>query len=132
MKKNYVLFAFIFLGYISGKAQDNWIPTFENTELVIQYQLKDCVDSDNGFDFEYYVLKLENKTDQAIILQYVLGDTTNFSEEENAANLILKPKQTLVGGCMTGDNLKMFSRDNKSKNPESNSFKISKIKTYAL
>ena len=133
MKKNYVLMAWLLLGYFSVAAQAHWASSYEDKQVKIEYLLADCNDSQNGFSFQYYFLRIKNKTNRQVNVQYLLGNPgVGASEDEMTANLILKPNEILTGDCTTEGNLKFFSKDNKSDKSKSTLFSISKIKTYAL
>ena len=133
MKRKFALMALMLFGYFSTYAQAPWKSSYEDDKIKIEYKITDCNDTANGFNFQYYFLKIENKTSNSLNVQYLLGDTTSkTSNEELSNNLILKPREVIKGDCSTGNHLKLFSKDNKSKISKPNPFSISKIKTYAL
>ncbi|MDN3725417.1 hypothetical protein QRD02_13595 [Aequorivita sp. SDUM287046] len=133
MTKFYAMLLLSLFGFISGAAQEKWTLAHENEKVKIEYVLTDCIDAANGFNFEYYILKIENKTNASLNLQYILGTpSTGATEEEISTNLILKPREIVKGACTDDGNLKYFSKDNSAKNARANQFLISKIKTYAL
>lgn len=115
-------------------SQSSWKPTYEDEEVKIEYKLSSCDDSPNGFSFQYYFLRIENKTQRSLNLQYLLGTPNDgASEDELTSNLILAPAEILQGQCTdNAGTLKYFYKDNKCSIKTSNQFTISKIKVYAL
>ena len=61
---------FLFTIYIQ---QDNWILYQEHEKVEISYKSHRCNDKKNGFDFEYYLIKIRNKTNETFVVNFYKG-----------------------------------------------------------
>lgn len=93
--KKLSLVSFFLLG-VSLHAQSEWKNYFEDEQIKIEYQLSDCSDERNDFQFHYYVLKIENKKKDAINVQF---DFSSRSTEEEHFSITMKSRAVLVGSC---------------------------------
>ena len=78
-------------------------------------RLIDITDDDikNGVSFEYYMIKVKNKTNETLVVNYYLGDIKN---EENKVAFVLKPYEIKEGNCIYNPiKLRLFKAETKSK-----------------
>ena len=94
---------------------EDWIPYFENKEIEISFKTSLCEDIQNGVSFEYYLIKVKNKTNETLVVNFYLGEEVNKTEENKVA-FVLNPFEIKMGNCnyQTVD-LKLFKRENKTK-----------------
>jgi len=108
---------------------DPWITYNENENFLISYKLKRCNDVKNGFDFNVYLIKLTNKTDKTLVVDFVLGDPLNTRQrEEDKVIVILGKRESKEGTCWGYDNLSItYSNNMTQKKFLSKEFKLSSI-----
>src|SRR5690606_4978669 len=88
----------LFSNSFNLKAQDKWQSYYEDESVKIEYQIQECTDAKNDYNFQYYFLKIENKKSSSLNLQYAFNEQLN---NEDAFSFILKPKEIQVGSCNT-------------------------------
>tara|TARA_B000000441_G_C21488682_1_gene202590 strand:+ start:61 stop:459 length:399 start_codon:yes stop_codon:yes gene_type:complete len=108
---------------------DPWITYNENENFLISYKLKRCNDIKNGFDFNFYLIKLTNKTGKTLVIDFVLGDPKNSRQrEEDKVIVILGKKESKEGTCWGNDNLSLTHSSNMTqKKSIPKEFKLSSI-----
>lgn len=85
---------------------------FEDQSVQVELQTEICSDPHSDLSFEYYVLKVSNKTNEKINLQFWSHGHENESSEF-FHSLVLEPQQELQGTCEgeRGSGLKFFRKD---------------------
>ena len=97
---------------LNGSGAD-WSVYFENEKTEISFKDALCDDIKNGVSFEYYMIKVKNKTNETLVINYYLGDIKN---EENKVAFVLKPYEIKEGNCSYNPiKLKLFKAETKSK-----------------
>jgi len=92
---------------------DQWENYYENKKIKISYKNTLCDDIQNGFSFYYYLIKVENKTDETFVVNFYLGEE---KDEENKVAFVLNPSEIKSGSCKYNPvKLKLFKSENKSK-----------------
>ena len=93
----------------------NSVVYFEDDQIEISYTETLCDDIKNGVSFEYYLIKVKNKTNETLVVNFYLGEEVNKTEENKVA-FVLNPFEIKMGNCnyQTVD-LKLFKRENKTK-----------------
>ena len=114
---------------LSINQPDPWITYDENENFLISYKLKRCNDIKNGFDFNFYLIKLTNKTGKTLVIDFVLGDPKNSRQrEEDKVIVILGKKESKEGTCWGNDNLSLTHSSNMTqKKSIPKEFKLSSI-----
>ena len=122
------LFSFNF-----SNLDDQWETYFENKNIKISYKDTLCDDIQNGFSFYYYLIRIENKTDETFVVNFFLGEEKNQNEENKVA-FVLNPHETKSGSCnYNPTQLKLFKSENKSnKSNFSKIFSLSNITTVEV
>ena len=120
---------FLFTIYIQ---QDNWILYQEREKVEISYKSHRCNDKKNGFDFEYYLIKIRNKTNETFVVNFYKGLEEN---EEQKIAFVLKPFEVKTGTCKYDPvKLRIFKSDyslkNNKKGDDFNLTKIDIIEVY--
>jgi hypothetical protein len=120
----YVLFTVLFLDQ-----PEPWRTYSENENFLISYRLQRCNDIKNGFDFNFYLIKLTNKTDKTLVIDFVLGDPINPSQrEEDTVIVILGKRESKEGTCWGNDKLSLTHSSNMiQKKSTPKKFKLSSI-----
>ncbi|MDA9833120.1 hypothetical protein OAI68_06575 [Flavobacteriaceae bacterium] len=77
---------------------EDWIPYFENKEIEISFKTSLCEDHQNGVSLEYYLIRVKNKTDETLVVNFYLGDLDDKSEENKVA-FVLNPLEIKTGSC---------------------------------
>ena len=91
----------------------DWSVYFENKKIEISFKDVLCDDTRNGVSFEYYIIKVKNKTNETLIINYYLGDQKN---DENKVAFVLNPSETKIGSCSYNPiKLKLFKSETKNK-----------------
>lgn len=126
MFKNYLFLSLAFCGFYltQSQAQSNWTTHYENEDFSIAYRVLTCEDTVNDINFDYYVLKLTNKTSNSLLLRYELG----AGEQEAARQYRLAPEERVVGTCNSSSALQLFYRERNSEKGEP--FILTNIKSY--
>ncbi len=116
----------LFLTFNFSNINDQWVTYFENKNIKISYKNTLCDDIQNGFSFYYYLIKVENKTDETFVVNFYLGEE---KDEENKVAFVLNPSEIKSGSCKYNPvKLKLFKSENKSKKYNlSESFSLNNI-----
>lgn len=112
-------------------SQTEWSVYFEDKKIEISYKGTLCDDIKNGVSFEYYIIKVKNKTNETLVINYYLGDQKN---EENKVAFVLNPSETKIGSCSYDPiKLKLFKSETKNKKYGSSlKFSLNSIKTIEV
>ncbi len=111
----------------------NSVVYFEDDQIEISYTETLCDDIKNGVSFEYYLIKVKNKTNETLVVNFYLGEEVNKTEENKVA-FVLNPFEIKMGNCnyQTVD-LKLFKRENKTKKSTvTEVFKLNSIETIEV
>ena len=101
--------------------QTDWILYHEDKKVEIYYTSRVCNDKVYDFSFEYYFIKIKNKTDRTLVVNFFKGLR---SDEEDKIAFVLKPLEITAGTCEFNPiDLKIF----KSENSPSSKRKIRKF-----
>ena len=93
--------------------QSDWSVYFEDKKIEISYKDILCDDLKNGVSFEYYMIRIVNKTNETLVINYYLGDQKN---EENKVAFVLNPSEIKEGNCTYNPiKLKLFKSETNSK-----------------
>ena len=84
----------IFLSWLSV----DWTPYFENKKIEVSFTTTLCEDYQNGVSLEYYLIRVKNKTDETLVVNFYLGDLDDKSEENKVA-FVLNPLEIKTGSC---------------------------------
>tara|TARA_B100001059_G_scaffold215295_1_gene232680 strand:+ start:352 stop:738 length:387 start_codon:yes stop_codon:yes gene_type:complete len=125
-----LLLSFIFLNF-NGAGPD-WSVYFENKKIEILFRDELCDDIKNGVSFEYYMIKVKNKTNETLVINYYLGEQ---EDEENKVAFVLNPNEVKKGKCgYHPSQLRLFKADNLDKNKSKfiNKFILTSIKTIEV
>ncbi|PVW16423.1 hypothetical protein [Marixanthomonas spongiae] len=133
MQKVLLVLSMALISY-GSYSQDSWKSYYEDSKVKIEYQLADCNDAANGFNFKYYLLRVANKTQESLVVQYVLEPSKHVSTTaEHSNRFILAPSEVRKGNCTAKNkSLTYFAKDNKDVAKTPKPIIISKIHAYAL
>ena len=125
-----LILSLIFLTLTTG-SQTDWPVYFENDQIEISFKDTLCNDVKNGISFEYYMIRIVNKTNQTLVINYYLGDQKN---EENKVAFVLNPSEIKEGNCKYNPiKLKLFkSETNSKKYGSSVKFSLNSIKSIEV
>ena len=76
----------------------DWTPYFENKKIEVSFTTTLCEDHQNGVSLEYYLIRVKNKTDDTLVVNFYLGDLDDKSEENKVA-FVLNPLEIKTGSC---------------------------------
>jgi hypothetical protein len=76
----------------------DWTPYFENKKIEVSFTTTLCEDHQNGVSLEYYLIRVKNKTDETLVVNFYLGDLDDKSEENKVA-FVLNPLEIKTGSC---------------------------------
>ena len=76
----------------------DWTPYFENKKIEVSFTTTLCEDPQNGVSLEYYLIRVKNKTDETLVVNFYLGDLDDKSEENKVA-FVLNPLEIKTGSC---------------------------------
>ena len=110
----------------------NWAVYFENKKIEISFKDELCDDIKNGVSFEYYMIKVKNKTNETLVINYYLGEQ---EDEENKVAFVLNPNEVKKGKCgYHPSQLRLFKADNldKKKSKFINKFSLTSITTIEV
>ena len=110
---------------------DQWVTYFENKKIKISYDDVTCGDIKNGVSFEYYLIKVKNKTNETLVINFYLGEK---QDEESKVAFVINPFETKTGDCKPEiTQLKLFkaNRSNKKAYLPKN-FNLNNIKTIEV
>tara|TARA_B100001094_G_C17819893_1_gene617966 strand:- start:322 stop:705 length:384 start_codon:yes stop_codon:yes gene_type:complete len=122
---------FLFLTFNFSNLDDQWITYFENKKIKISYDDITCDDIKNGVSFEYYLIKVKNKTNETLVINFYLGEK---QDEESKVAFVINPFETKTGDCKPQiTQLKLFkaNRSNK-KSYLPKKFNLNNIKTIEI
>ena len=122
---------FLFLTFNFSNLDDQWITYFENKKIKISYDDITCDDIKNGVSFEYYLIKVKNKTNETLVINFYLGEK---QDEESKVAFVINPFETKTGDCKPEiTQLKLFkaNRSNK-KSYLPKKFNLNNIKTIEI
>tara|TARA_Y100000385_G_scaffold74792_1_gene75633 strand:+ start:96 stop:479 length:384 start_codon:yes stop_codon:yes gene_type:complete len=122
---------FLFLTFNFSNLDDQWITYFENKKIKISYDEITCDDIKNGVSFEYYLIKVKNKTNETLVINFYLGEK---QDEESKVAFVINPFETKTGDCKPQiTQLKLFkaNRSNK-KSYLPKKFNLNNIKTIEI
>ena len=123
----------LFLTFNFSNIDDQWIIYFENKNMKISYKDTLCDDIQNGFSFYYYLIKIENKTDETFVVNFFLGEEKD-KKEENKVVFVLNPYEIKSGTCgYDPTQLKLYKSENKSnKSNLTKTFSLNNISTIEV
>jgi hypothetical protein len=127
-----MLFFFLLSQLFSIPSQE-WIPYYEDKNIAISYTPKLCEDKQNGFAFEYYFIKVENLTEQTLVVNFNKSAEMMSKEEDNVA-FVLAPNEIKKGSCeFSPVKLRVYKTDRRSsKSTQIDPFALSKIKVIEV
>ena len=125
-----ILIQFVLFFVITGSDSD-WSVYFENKKIEISFKEVLCDDVKNGVSFEYYMIKVKNKTNETLVINFYLGDQ---EDEENKVAFVSNPLEINTGSCSYQPfKLKLFKAENSNKNPKSiKKFSLNNIQTIEV
>ena len=91
-----------------------------------------CDDIRNGVSFEYYMIKVKNKTNETLVINYYLGEK---EDEETKVAFVLNPNEIKKGKCgYHPPQLRLFKANNLDKNKSKfiSKFSLTSIKTIEV
>ena len=120
-----ILIQFVLFFVITGSDSD-WSVYFENKKIEISFKEVLCDDVKNGVSFEYYMIKVKNKTNETLVINFYLGDQ---KDEENKVAFVLNPNEIKIGNCSYNPvELILFKADNLDKKSKfANNFNLTSI-----
>ena len=120
-----ILIQFVLFFVITGSDSD-WSVYFENKKIEISFKEVLCDDVKNGVSFEYYMIKVKNKTNETLVINFYLGDQ---KDEENKVAFVLNPNEIKIGNCSYNPvELILFKADNLDKKSKFvNNFNLTSI-----
>ena len=126
-----ILIQFVLFFVMTGSDSD-WSVYFENKKIEISFKDVLCDDIRNGVSFEYYMIKVKNKTNETLVINYYLGEK---EDEETKVAFVLNPSEIKKGKCgYHPPQLRLFKADNLDKNKSKviNKFSLNNIKTIEV
>jgi hypothetical protein len=76
--------------------QDEWYRYYEDNKIEISYSSEICIDKNYGLSFEYYLIRVRNKTDEKFVVNFFKGLN---KDEENKIAFVLGPNEIKDGSC---------------------------------
>ena len=98
MRESVLYMFFIFFIWSFIFPQSEWETYYENKNIQISYTSQVCNDSRNGFAFEYFIIKVVNKTDKTFVVNFQKSKDEITKEEDKIA-FVLNPNQIIEGTC---------------------------------
>tara|TARA_B110000285_G_scaffold206985_1_gene245979 strand:+ start:264 stop:653 length:390 start_codon:yes stop_codon:yes gene_type:complete len=125
-----ILIQFVLFFVITGSDSD-WSVYFEDKKIEISFNEVLCDDVKNGVSFEYYIIKVKNKTNGTLVINFYLGEQ---EVEENKVAFVINPAEIITGSCgYQPIKLKLFKAENSNKNSESiKKFSLNNIQTIEV
>jgi hypothetical protein len=119
-----ITFIIVFIINLSNE----WITYYEDKSILISYSSQICEDKFNGFAFEYYLIRVQNKTNETLVINFQKSND-KINELENKVALVLNPNQIIEGTCRYNSNqLRIFKSENTGKDSDFlYEFELSKI-----
>ena len=110
-----------------------WISYYQDKNIAISYTSKLCEDRENGFAFEYYLIQVQNLTDQTLVVNFNKSQEEN-SKEEDLTAFVLKPNEVKTGSCAYNPvKLRIFKADRRpNKKSKAAPFVLSKISSIEI
>jgi len=103
------MFFFFLLSQLFFIPSQQWVSYYEDKNIAISYTSEVCSDKVYNFSFEYYLLKVKNKTDKTIVVNFNKGLNV---KEENKIAFVLNPSEIKTGTCENNVlDLKVFKRE---------------------
>ena len=129
---NNLIICFLVIGLNQTPSQD-WNPYYKDKRISISYTSKVCNDQKNGFAFEYYFIKIQNLTDQTLVVNFNKSPQEN-SKEEDLTAFVLKPKEVKTGSCAYNPvKLRIYKVDRRpNKTSKAAPFVLSKISSIEV
>ena len=107
----YLSFLFLLTSFFH---QDDWVLYHQDKKVEIYFKSHICDDKKNGFSFEYYLIKVRNRTNETFVLNFFKGNKEN---EEQKITFVLNPNEVRVGRCEYDPiKLRIFKSNNSQKN----------------
>ncbi|MFQ3340970.1 MAG: hypothetical protein ACI9TK_000625 [Flavobacteriaceae bacterium] len=101
--------------------QENWATYFEDEKVKIEYTSSICGNKKSDLSFEFYIIRIINKVDETLVINFHKGVQENENQEYKVA-FVLKPNEIRTGSCDYAPvDLKMHKQKNPnklSKSPE--------------
>ena len=128
MRESVLYMFFIFFIWSFIFPQSEWETYYENKNIQISYTSQVCNDSRNGFAFEYFIIKVVNKTDKTFVVNFQKSKDEITKEEDKIA-FVLNPNQIIEGTCEYDPiKLRIFKSENTGKDSDFlYEFELSKI-----
>ena len=106
--------------------QGDWVLYHQDKKVEIFFKSHLCDDKKNGFSFEYYLIKVRNRTNETLVLNFFKGNDDN---DEQKIAFVLNPNEVREGSCEYDPvKLRLFKSENSQKNNNHvYEFKLSKI-----
>lgn len=113
--------------------QSGWETYYENKNVQILYASQICDDTQNGFAFAYYMIKVVNKTDETLVVNFQKSKDEITKDEDKVA-FVLNPNQTIEGSCAYDPiKLRIFKSENTGKASDIEyEFALSKIEVIEI
>ena len=94
--------------------QDDWVLYHQDKKVEIFFKSHLCDDKKNGFSFEYYLIKVRNRTNETLVLNFFKGNDDN---DEQKIAFVLNPNEVREGSCEYDPvKLRLFKSENSQKN----------------
>lgn len=126
----------LFSSNVFSQSNNGWEVVSDEAGIIISKKLTRCVDVQEGFDSDYYLLKLENTSAKRVSVswqneKWYNGNCATCNSSENLGReYTLQPKEVLQGGCkMIDDNqLRVYVKHNNVEtNTKLSDFKITDL-----
>ena len=116
----------LLLTFNFSSLDDQWLTYFENKKIKISYEDVTCNDIINGVIFDYYLIKVKNKTSETLVINFYLGEN---EDDENKVAFVLNPNEIKTGSCdYQPIKLRLFKAQNRNKKSKSFiNFSLNKI-----
>ena len=113
--------------------QNNWEKYYEDKNILISYSSQVCDDKENAFTFEYFLIRVENKTNETLVVNFQKSNE-QINRLEDKVAFVLNPNQTIQGTCEYNPNqLRIFKSENTIKDSDYNyEFALSKIEVIEV
>jgi len=114
--------------FFSKFPQENWSSYYEDEQIKIEYTSSICGSKKSDLSFEFYIIRIINKVDETLVINFHKGIQENENEEYKVA-FVLNPNEVRIGSCDYAPiDLKMYKRQNPNKSSKSTEiFSLSNI-----
>ncbi|MFL2603860.1 MAG: hypothetical protein ACJ0PP_02850 [Flavobacteriaceae bacterium] len=111
--------------------QHDWLIYHQDKKVDIYFKSHICDDRVNDFKFEYYLIKIKNKTDKTLVINFFKGKK---QKEEEKIAFVLNPFEIKTGSCeYSYVDLKIFKSENSPASKKNiRDFNISKIEVVEV